>query len=363
MMPKDLYNYKISAIAAFLLILTSFAYSQEEFTRNEEKVFNLSENSQFSISNKYGDIDIRDWKSDQIEIKAELIVRGVSKEKADEMLELINVNISQEGNIVKVETIYEEGFFDLTGKNFRNETKKFEVNYKIMLPAWLKASVENKYGDVFISRLNSPSSIIVKYGTLKINQLFAENKENMAEIDLAYSKGSIEECSWLRIVSSYSKLGIQEGKALVVVSKYSKILLERGSSIVCESKYDTYELGSISNFVTESKYSNIKIAQLSNKLILNTKYTDTKVDYIGAGFKLIEINNSYGSIKLGIDPNASYYLDGNAKYTRITYPDNVEIERIQENTDMSVKGWIGKNKNTKARVIIETNYGGVAITQ
>jgi stage V sporulation protein AE len=64
-----------------------------------------------------------------------------------------------------------------------------------------------------------------------------------------------------------------------------------------------------------------------------------------------------------IDPNASYYLDGNAQYTRITYPDNAEIERIQENTDMIVKGWIGKNKDTKARVIIETKYGGVTITQ
>jgi hypothetical protein len=90
-----------------------------------------------------------------------------------------------------------------------------------------------------------------KYGTLKINELLAENRDNMAEVDLAYSKGSIEKCRWMRIVSAYSKLEIDESQALVAVTKYSKLSVTHGSSLICDSKYDTYVIGTISNFIID----------------------------------------------------------------------------------------------------------------
>lgn len=354
-------NWKVPVSGILFLLVSSIAYSQGEFIKKEEKAYNINKNSQFSINNKYGDIDIREWAENSLSIKAEIIIRGVSKQKADEMFSNIDIEISQGGDLISVATKYQDKFFDLAGKNFVNDDKKFEVKYLIMLPSWLKVEAENSYGDMFISKLTSPSIIRIKYGTLKINQLIAENKENMAEVDLAYSKGSIEDCRWLRIVASYSKLGIEESKALVAVTKYSKIFIDNGSSLVCEAKYDSYEIGTISNFVAESKYSNIKIEKLNNKLVLDTKYTDTKVGLIPAGFDLVEIDNSYGSIRIGIDPSASYYLDGFAKYAQINYSDDSDVDREQENTEMRVNGLIGRDKSAKARVKIETNYGGVNI--
>jgi hypothetical protein len=363
MVLRNIFNQKILFIGFYFLLITSVVYSQEEFIKKEEKTFNINKNSQFTIKNKYGDIEIRDWQEDKLSIKAEIIIREGSKQKADEMFELVNIEISQTGDLITAVTNYQDEFFNLAGKNFVNDDKKFEIKYQIMLPSWLKVDAENMYGDIFISKLNSPSTIKVKYGTLKINQLYAESKESMAEVDLAYSKGNIEDCRWLRVVASYSKLSIDESKAMVAISNYSKIYLDNGSSLVCESKYDSYELGTIANFVTESKYSNIKIEKLTNKLVLNTKYTDTKVANIPSGFERVEINNSYGSIKVGIDPSASYYLDGFAKYARISYGENPNVNLSQENTEMRVNGLIGNERGTDAQVKIETNYGSVNITQ
>jgi hypothetical protein len=363
MIGTNIIRWKIPLTGILLLIAASLVYSQEEYIKKEDKTFKINKNSELRINNKYGDIDIRDWPEDKLSIKVEIIIRDVSKQKSDEMFGQVNIEISQEGNVINVATNYTDEFFNLAGKNFANDDKKFEIKYLIMLPPWLKVDAENKYGDIFISKLTSQSTIRVRYGTLKINQLLADSKENMAEVDLAYSKGSIEECSWSRIAASYSKLVIEESKALIAITKYSKLFIDHGSSLVCESKYDSYELGTISNFVTESKYSNIKIDKLGNKLILDTKYTDTKIGSVTSGFDLVEIDNSYGSIRLGIDPAASYYLEGFAKYARISYGANPNVNLSQENTEMRVDGLIGNDKRTKSKVKIETNYGGVIIAQ
>jgi hypothetical protein len=163
----------------------------------------------------------------------------------------------------------------------------------------------------------------------------------------------------LRIIANYSKLSIDYSKAAVAVSRYSKISIENASSLVCDSKYDTYEIENIANFVIETQYSNLKIDALSNKLKLDTKYTDVRIDMLNKGFESVDIDNSYGSIRIGIDPSASYVLKGTAKYARITYPENSYVNRFQENTEMRVEGIVGSRDNPASKVNIETNYGSV----
>ena len=228
-----------------------------------------------------------------------------------------------------------------------------------MLPDYVKVDVTNKYGDLFVSKLSSPSSIEVKYGTLKINQIIAENKDNMALVELAYSKGTIENCEWLKVFTKYSQLSIQKSKALIIISKYSKLNIEQGSTLICESKYDDYHAGTFANFVAEAQYSNFKFDKISKKIDLETKYTDVKVYAVPAGFESIDIENSYGSIKIAIDPSASYELKGYAKYTKINYPDNSRVNRFQESNELTVEGTVGNQKGKIGTVTIETKYGGV----
>jgi hypothetical protein len=350
----------LTGVSLLLMFCHENLFSQEEFVKKVDKTYGVNKNTRFSIENKYGSIDIRDWNEDQLKIEVEIVVRNVSKKDADKMFNEVRIEFSENENAISAETNYSDEFFDLAGKNFQNN-KKFEVRYTIMLPSYLQVNAKNKYGDVFISKLYSASTIRVEYGTLKINELIAENRENMAEIDLAYSKGNIEECQWLRLILKYSKLAIENSKALVAVTKYSKLSIDQGSSLVCDSEYDSYELGILANFVTESQYTNIKISELSNKLILDTKYTDTKVEHISSGFELIQIDNSYGSIKLGIDPKASYMLDGTAKYAQISFSSQGNVNRHQDNNEMRVSGLIGHDERTKSQVRIDTHYGGVNI--
>lgn len=358
---------KSSVTKSFLVLLSVILVSKvmlgqdDEHTKKYEKQYTVDKNTVLKLNNKYGNIDIRDWDKNEASIEVTIILKkDVSSQRAEQIFKNVDIEFSQEGNVISAETNYDEEFFRLVNKDQFLQEKRFEVNYLVMLPEYLKVEADNKYGSIFVNKLSSPSAIRIKYGTLKINQIAAKNKDNMALVELGYSKGTIENCEWLKILTKYSQLSIQKSKALIIISKYSKLNIEEGSSVICESKYDSYDIGKLSNFVTESQYSNYRFDVITHKISIETKYTDIKVQKVPAGFESIDIENSYGSIKIAIDPAASYNLKGYAKYAKINYPDdNSRVNRFQENNELKVEGTVGNQKAKAGSVTIDTKYGSI----
>ncbi len=357
-------KYPFPIILILLLSITSVkSHSQEDVVENITKAFSAGNNTVLNINTKYGDVDIRDWEKREVKIAVQIIIRDLSPQKAKQVLDNIDINISESDNVIYAETKLNDAFFKIVGENYHSDEKKFEINYVVNMPVDVKLSLENKYGNIFINKLTSKSDITLKYGNLQANQLFSSGKENMTEINLGYSKGTIESCQWLKLNIKYSKINIQNSRALIVLSKYSKLGIEKSSSIVSESKYDTYQIGILSNFVTEAQYSNFKFDKLMNKLRINTTYTDIKIGYVSPAFESIEIENSYGSVSIGIDPEASYKINGHARYAKIHYPSNSKVNRFQENTEMTVKGVVGKKNDNLPYVKIETKYGSINLVK
>lgn len=356
---------KVHNIRSLFLLLSISAVSQATFCQENQvkkfiKEYSVNKNTVLQLNNKYGNIDIRDWNKNEISVEVTIILKNISGQRAEQIIEKVTIDFSNEGNVINVSTIYDEEFFKMLNKDQFLQEKKFEVNYLVMMPSNITVEVANKYGDIFISKLVSPSTIQLKYGSLKINQIIAENKDNMAVIEIAYSKGIIEDCSWLKILSKYSQLNIQKSKAIIVISKYSKFNIEEGSTLICESKYDSYDMGILANFVTEAQYSNFRFDEITKKIHLETKYTDVKVGRVPAGFESIDIENSYGSVKIGIDDDASYSLKGFARYAKISYPDNSRMNRVQENNELKIEGTVGK-AGKGGTVKINTRYGGISL--
>jgi hypothetical protein len=282
------------------------------------------------------------------------------EEKAKELLEYLNVNFTESDNSITAETEIDDKF-NKSGWffNFDSDNKDFSIDYTIKMPSKLNLAVENKYGNVFIDEVTGHADITVKYGNLKANKVMRDNSKPLSHIYLAYSDGTVEEANWLKLTLKYSKLEIDESKALIAVTKYSKLYNDKTSSLVCESKYDHYYLGTISNLVTEAKYTDFKIDQLNKKLDIETKYGDLEIDHIPASFEELTIDNKYGHLDIEIENGASYRLKGEAEYGDIDYPSDNKLSRIEENSDLRISGTVGKDKNTKSTVTIETKYGSV----
>lgn len=351
---------RISVTSFFLIALIPSIFAQEKVAKEIHETYPVDNNTLLSITNKYGNIDIRNWDRQSIDVVVQIVLKGITGKQSEDILNSISINYSAQGSKIIFETVIDDNLNNSIFK-INNGSKKFEINYIVNMPHTVPVDLHNKYGNIFIDKLSAPSTIEVKYGNLKANDIKSESKEPLTQVILGYSEGNIELCSWLKIITKYSKVHIEESKALIFVSKYSKIFVERGSSIVTESKYDEYNVGTIANFVTESSYSNFTFKSIGKKLQTETSYSDVKVGFVPAGFELIKVSNKYGSYKIGIEENASYKIKGYCKYGDIIYPGEGRINRIQENTELTIEGLVGKDENTNAQVVLESKYGSIKL--
>ena len=357
------FNFRPVFIALMILIPSIIVGRQTEFVKEFKKEFPADKDTKLEIFNKYGNVDIKDWNNSSVAIEVKIIVRSTSKEKADKVFEYIDINFEQEGNTVRASTDFKDDFSDIV-RGFDNDEKDLEINYSVFMPKTTPLNLSNKYGSVFINELASTSTIEVKYGKLTANKILHDSQQPLSQVLLSYSNATIQECKWIKMDIKYSKIQINQSKAIILMSKYSKIYIDFGSSLVCESKYDTYELGKLNNLVATAGYTHFSIKELTNKLQIDSKYSDVIVENIPAGFELIKVDNSYGSYRIGILPDASYKIDGFAKYCKIYYPEeNARVDRFNENTEMKVNGLIGNDDNTKSSVVLNSSYGNIKLTK
>lgn len=358
---KRLVLKRLTALIMIQLVLVLLIKAQDtEFVKNYSKDYDVNTDTKLEIINKYGDVDIRDWDKKSVTINVEVKANTSNENKAENILENIDIVFSEIGNSIRVETTFGKNL--TKGFGFRNsDDKKFEINYVVNMPKSIPLNLLNKYGNVFISKLTSTSNIEVRYGNLKANRIIHSEEKPLTQIILAYSNGTIEECKWSKFNIKYSKIQVNKSKALVVISKYSKVFIDEGTSVVSESKYDTYEIGKTQNFLTTTAYSNFKFKEISKKIQVESKYSNFKVDYMPAGFDKIRIDNKYGSYKIGIDSKASYKIDGYARYSKIHYPENADVSVDKESNEMTVKGLVGNDQNTGSTVNITTSYGNVRL--
>jgi hypothetical protein len=353
---------RISVIIAVLVLCVPFLFSQERIGKEIHEMYSVNSDTKLQIENKYGNIDIQNWDKKNIEVTVQIKLFDVDNKKAQELLSMININKSTDGNTIIFKTELDDNFSK--GLNhFNDGDRKFEIDYVVNMPANIPLNLSNKYGNVFINKLTSLSIIDVKYGNLKANNIASVELDSLTEINLGYSEANIESCSWLKINIKYSKIEITESKALIFESKYSKIFIDRGSSLVTESKYDEYDVGAIANFVTNAEYSNFKFKSIGKKLYIETSYSDVKVGYMPASFELIKIINRYGSYNLGVEDGASYTIKGVAKFGDIIYPNKSKVNRFQETTELKVEGTVGSNSNSNSKVEIDTKYGTVKLIE
>ncbi len=347
-----------SILSLVLISCITVGLYATEVNKTLKKEFDVKDNSVLVLMNKYGKVDIENWDQNKVSIEVLIKVEHSDKERAIKLLDYLNVEFSSSGNELKAITNIDQRFSKIRDKRFGNNY--YSINYTVKMPADLDIDLTNKYGDTHIDELSGHARIDIKYGNLQANKIVRDNTKPLSSLILGYGKATIGEVNWFKVETKYSKLRIEKSRALILLSKYSsKIFIGEASSIVAESKYDNYEVGKCDNFVLEGAYSNYSCDYVGKKLNVTTKYSGILVKRIPAGFKEISITIAYGGVKLGIDPDASYYLKGESKYAKISFPSDGRMNKIVSNTESSYEGTVGTDPNPKARINVSTRYGSV----
>lgn len=360
MMKKSVYKPGIILIIAFLL-LSFGATAQNEVTKEYHEEYTAGKEITLDLDNKYGNIVVNTAETDKVVVDVQVTVRYPNKERAERYLSYIDVKFYEGPDEISVKTVFDDNF-KFTG--WSGESRRFTIDYNVMMPEWMDLTLANRYGNTELDDLSGHVILNIKYGNLTGAKLLRGNIQPLNLLNLAYGNGDIEEANWLDLRIRYvGRLTIENSQALLLDSKYSKLSFDKTSSIVGESKYDNLRIGSINNLVLETAYSDNKIDYLNKKLKFKASYSGLSIDRVPEGFESIEIETRYTGVNVGIDPSASYKLDGKVSYGGLKFnEDNFRYtRRIIENNRTETSGNVGPDDAPEATVWVDSSYGTIKL--
>jgi hypothetical protein len=358
-MMKKLF-YKSVSLSFLILFFIASSVAAEEVTKEYHKEYKADASTTLDLSNKYGDVVITGWDKNQVVIDVKVTVEVQGQDRAQKLLDMIDVKFEEGKNLISAETTIDNKF----NYSIWSGQKKFRIDYTVKMPYVTNLTLDNRYGNSDIDELRALVNLDIKYGNINIEKLTRGNEKPFNKLSLSYGKGTIGEAGWLDIYVRYSGiLEIDNSQALLIDSRNSKLRIGETSSVVGEAKYDSYGIDKINNLVLSSGYTTVNINSLAKKLEYEGSYGSLSVDDIPAGFELLDVDVRYSGVRLGIAGSASYKLEGESSYGGIKLDeDNFNYrKRIVENNSSEMSGIVGKEESPQSTVKISTSYGTVKL--
>ncbi len=353
--------YKQGTLLFATLLLFSLTLSAQEVSKKYHKEYPAGASTTLDINNKYGDVVVDTWDKNQVVIDVKVTVDMPNRDRAQTMLDYIDVQFDQSGNDISAKTVIDSKF-SFTG--WGSGSRKFSIDYSIKMPSVTALTVSNKYGNTDLDNLQGLVNLDIKYGNLTAANLTRGNVKPLNTLNLAYGKGSIDDAGWLDMTLRYcGSMDITKCQALLLDSKYSKLSIGESGSIVGESKYDNIKIDNINNFVIDNGYTGVSIGTLTKKLDYDGSYGSLTVDRVPEGFESINVETRYMGVRIGIDESADYNLNAKVSYGGLKYNENnfKNHRRIVENNSTEISGVIGKEEAPEANVHVVSSYGSVKL--
>ncbi len=321
------------------------------------KEFNVNSNSNLSINNSYGNVDITTWDENRVVIEVIIKTNGNDKEEVENKLEEINVEFDQSASGVSAKTRFskqEKSWWKNVFGGFENVN--MEVNYIIRAPEGNHLDINNDYGGIYIDKTAGNAKIRCDYGKIDIGEL--KGKSNYLNFD--YTRNSrIGSVTNAEINADYSDYEIGEADILKVSADYSKSKIGKVSKMEFNCDYGSVEVDKVKVLIGNGDYLTTKVNRVFNSLEVNMDYGSLSIEKIIKGASNIDINTDYAGVKIGYDNEMSFQFDIKTSYGGIRGMDGLEIrKKDQRNSSHSISGYYGSS-SSDTKINISTNYGSV----
>lgn len=322
-----------------------------------KKEFKVDANSNLSINNSYGNVDITTWDENRVVIEVIIKTNGNDKEKVEEKLEDINIEFNQTSSEVSAKTRFSDSDRSWWQQIFSGfENVNMEVNYIIRAPEGNNLIINNDYGGIYIDKTTGNSKISCDYGKLDIGEL--RGKSNYLNFD--YTRNSnIDYVTNAEINADYSDYEIGEAEQLNINADYSKSKVRKVSKLEFDCDYGSIEIDKVRVLIGNGDYLTAKVNRIFTSADIDLDYGSLSIEKIIKGTKSVNIDTDYAGVKLGFDTEMSFNFDVKTSYGGINGLDALEVQkRNKSNTSNSVSGFY-RSANEGANINISTSYGSV----
>jgi hypothetical protein len=303
-------------------------FGYDEFTYEESREITPPFPSKLHLRNSHGEVEIQGTDTENITIDFQKIIWRRTEEQADEVNEKLQMTIDQDGTTLTVGTNRSE-----FGR------KRFETNFKILVPEGMDIKVKNSYGLVKAAKVGN-TRIDNRHGEVDASDIDGEliitNKYEDVDVNTVSS-----DC---RVENRHADISIHDA----------------GGKVRLGHSYGRIELGNITQDVTiEGKYSEVWgenlggrvdiITSYKNVILLNvgpTKITNkqSRIEVDGIRESL-DIFHRYGKVELS-NLQGNLFIDGKnvGVYGKSVVGSSISISSSYRDVDLT--GFSGKTTIT-----------------
>lgn len=344
---------KAGLLVLILFFLINGASAQlEKVEKKIQKTHSTDQKFVVEINNKFGDISLTHWDKNEVSVEVIITAEASSKEKAEDILNKISVDIQESDGHVTYTTKIDDNIHS-------NSKKKFDIHYIVHHPVYQTFILTNKYGNITMEELNGKLNVNLKYGNLKAKTLGFDDSKPLSEISVEYGNLDIDNCTWLKVIADYSNIDIDQSTALILVTKYTNADIAVNHALVADASYGNYKIGTIKSLILDGKYMNIEVGLLEKQLDLTVSYSAFKSATVSSEISKIQIVSKYTDVKIPVPGNVCYSINASTEYGDIDISPKANINRVKGNTKETFSGVVNGSANPSCEVSINTQYGGV----
>jgi len=192
----------VSILSLIAFVSASFAAQVQE---EMEQTFPLAEEGSVSVENVAGEILIHAWDEDEVKMVATKWVRAFTKKRAQELLEVIEINITANEDQIDIDT-------EFPWWNQLDPTSSARVDYELWVPPSAQVSAQSVSGSIQVVERENDVWAKTTSGTLEIEGI-------VGNVEAKTTSGAIE----VRDV---------EGESIVADSTSGKVTLDKVEGII-----------------------------------------------------------------------------------------------------------------------------------
>ena len=356
------YRFILLLILSHLIFQPGSSQSGSEI-RNFIKTLPVDKETSLEVFNKYGTIQITQWKKDSAMIRAEIKAVASNKEKLEKMFNGVTINMTESKYLIRAETNFTQNI-NMIFESFKGMTSKLisydsriEINYYINIPEYLNLKIENKYGDVYMEDNTGDFSIALSNGSFKANSLGKNSSLN-----LIFCDATINSITSGKLDASFSEVTTNDIGDVSINSTSSRYEIKNAGIVSVESRRDKFFIDKITTIKGTSYFTDFNVKSLRKETSLSTRYGNFDIDQIENGFESINLNTGYTDVSLGFETGSSYSLDIRYLNSFLVISDkNARIEKKvlnEEKKEYITSGRVGKNPGT-SKVSIDATHGNI----
>ena len=344
-------RYNLS-IAFLILAVAVWGKDQDEKKKFIEKSHKVSASTVLRIENKFGKVEVNSWDKSEISIKIEMIGKGRNEERAQRILDNIDVSINESSAEISYKT-------QIPSNNKSKNEEGFEINYTVYMPENNPLTIDNSFGDVTMGDRGADLDLDVSYGSMKVG-----NVGGFSDIRLSFGSGSIERMEESEIIVKYSKLDIASGTTMELEQGFSDVEIGEVVDLELESKYGGVEIEKAGKIDAEAHFSGFEIEELTGSLKLDCSYLgDFSIDRLAKTFTLVDIDGKFGSYEISIEPGLAANIEAEFSFADLKMSSDVDATfnyQVKESNKATYKGKIGGGDPSKL-IRVDSGYGNLRL--